>query len=105
MGVVHGLDADWVDMDNDPLVARLRGLKWADVPTDVRARCWERINNRMAVADDGAPMPPAAAARDTRERYDFSRRRLPGRVAVAQAWSRRPTTVPALAPARPLLPA
>ncbi|HVE68130.1 MAG TPA: hypothetical protein VNB64_06065 [Solirubrobacteraceae bacterium] len=102
MGVVHGLDADWVENDNDPLVARLRGLKWAEVPTDVRARCWERINNRMAVVDDGAP---AAAAHDSRERYDFTRRRLPGRVAVAQAWSRRPATAAGLAPARPLLPA
>jgi hypothetical protein len=102
MGVVHGLDADWVDLDNDPLVERLRALKWADVPSDVRARCWERINHRMAALEDSVPQPPAAAARDSRERYDFSRRRLPGRVAVAQAWSRRTTPVPALS-ARPLL--
>jgi hypothetical protein len=103
MGVVHGLDADWMEMENDPLVERLRALKWADVPGDMRARCWERINTRMSSLDAGAPAPPTAAARESGERYDFSRRRLAGREAVAQAWSRRPLHVPALAHARPLL--
>lgn len=105
MGVVHGLDADWVDLDNDPLVQRLRGLQWADVPDDVRARCWERISSRMAAMEDREPAPPAAAARNTGERYDFTRRLIPGRLAVAHGWSRRQSHVPvrALAHARPIL--
>jgi len=103
MGVVHGLDADWVDLEHDPLVRRLRGLQWADVPDDVRARCWHRISTRMAAVEERAPVPPAAAARDTGERYDFSRRRVQARLAVAQGWARRPSHVPALAPVRPLM--
>lgn len=103
MGVVHGLDADWVDLDSDPLVRRLRGLQWADVPSDVRTRCWERINARMATLESNAPAPPAAAVRNTGERYDFSRRLIPSRAAVAHGWARRPSHVPALAHARPLL--
>ena len=103
MGVVHGLDADWVEMENDPLVERLRALKWADVPTDVRARCWERINTRMSTLEESAPAAPTAAARDTGERYEFTRRLLPSRLAVAQGWSRLPSHVPALAPTRPLV--
>ena len=103
MGVVHGLDADWVDLDNDPLVSRLRGLQWADVPSDVRTRCWERISSRMSTLEDKAPTAPAAAVRNTGERYDFTRRLKPARLAVAHGWSRRPSHVPALAHARPLL--
>jgi hypothetical protein len=103
MGVVHGLDADWVDLENDPLVRRLRALQWADVPSDVRTRCWERISNRMATLEDKAPVPPAAAVRGDGERYEYTRRRMAPRLAVAQGWSRRPMHVPALAHARPLL--
>jgi hypothetical protein len=102
MGVVHGLDADWLDLNDDPLVGRLRVLRWADVPEDVRTRCWERISTRMSAVED-RPARPTAAARDAGERYDFSRRRIPMRLAVAQGWARRPTHVPALAHARPLL--
>jgi hypothetical protein len=103
MGVVHGLDADWMDLNSDPLVSRLRGLQWADVPDDVRARCWERINGRVATVEARSPAPPAAAARDTGERYDFTRRLIPSRLAVAQGWSRRASHGAGLAHARPLL--
>ena len=103
MGVVHGLDADWVDLDNDPLVRRLRGLQWAEVPSDVRARCWERISARVTTMEDKPAPSQRTALRNVGERYDFTRRLMPSRLAVAQGWSRRPSHVPALAHARPVL--
>lgn len=103
MGVVHGLDADWMDLEGDPIVSRLRGLQWATITDDVRTRCWERVSGRLATLEERPPTPPAAAVRDTGDRYEFTRRLMPARLAVAHGWSRRPSHVPALAPVRPLL--
>jgi hypothetical protein len=88
---LHEMDPDWINPENDPLVRRLRDLEWAKVSSELRDRCWERINNRMTEMPVPEPVSqPFAPLRDVGERYDFSRRQVPCRDAVAQAWSRRP---------------
>ena len=98
MVVIDELDADWAYLESDPLVGRLRALRWTDVPGDVRERCWERVSAHL-VAMPGAPTRPVprSAARDTGERYDFSRRLVPRRLSAAQGWARRPMHISALA--------
>jgi hypothetical protein len=96
--VIDELDADWAYLERDPLIGRLRALQWTDVPGDVRERCWERVSAHLAAVPD-APRTdrPRTAARDTGERYDFSRRLATRRLSVAQGWARRPIHVSALA--------
>ena len=90
MVALHELNHDWIDPDNDPLVRRLRDLEWTQASPEVRERCWEGINERMAAAVAAQPVgQPVGSLRDVAERYDFSRRQAPCRDAVAQAWSRR----------------
>lgn len=50
MVVIDELQADWAYLERDPLIGRLRALKWADVPGGVRDRCWERVNMKVAQA-------------------------------------------------------
>jgi hypothetical protein len=90
---VNELDAEWMGSE-DPLVHRLRNLEWANVSPEVRARCWKRINQRVVEqpspngkASDAASL---SRARDTGERYAFSRRESLRRPAVAHAWRRAP---------------
>jgi hypothetical protein len=62
--------------DDDPLVRRLRGMKWAEVPTDVRERCWDQIKQRIERLERQGMFPAAQATPEVNcERYGFSRRR------------------------------
>src|SRR3954466_15595289 len=82
--------------ENDELVRRLRELQWPSVRPEVRERCWDAFNMRLAerlgsVEDE--PRPRRNAAR----RLDFSRRRTAPNVPPAlgtcgrRAWTARPT--------------
>jgi hypothetical protein len=97
--VINELDADWAYLERDPLIGRLRALKWTDTPGDVRERCWESVSSHLAAMPDApsATDRPRTAARQTGERYDFSRRLMTRRLSVAQGWARRPIHVSALA--------
>ena len=33
--------------DDDPLVRRLRSMKWNDMPAEIRERCWDQIERRL----------------------------------------------------------
>ena len=46
----QGLPGSAVD---DDLVRRLRGLKWPEVPPDVKDRCWEQFRERIERQQDG----------------------------------------------------
>jgi hypothetical protein len=88
MATVDSRSRDWVYLEDDPLVGRLRRLQWAEVSPEIRERCWEKISARIS------EMQPREASSDGRvraigDRYAFSRRQTPCRVAVAQAWAAR----------------
>jgi hypothetical protein len=86
VATVDGCRHEWLYAEDDPLVGRLRCLQWAEVPSEVRERCWERISSRIAELQARDQTPPAPLI-DTGERYAFSRRQAPCRLAVAQIWS------------------
>jgi hypothetical protein len=85
---------DWYDAEADVLAERLRRLEWPSVDNEVRDRCWEQFNQRMASLDGETTSPERARAR-VGDRYTCSRRILPtggliagGRLAAAQTWAR-----------------
>jgi hypothetical protein len=62
--------------DDDPLVCRLRAMKWAEVPTDVRERCWGAIKHQIDDLERQGVLPGAGPNLDVNcDRYGFSRRR------------------------------
>lgn len=73
----------------DPLVRRLRGLDWAEVPADVRERCWESISSRIsAVQAREARQTVHQRAAGCGERYAFSRL-APAQISSRGGWGRR----------------
>lgn len=99
---------DWLQNEDDELVRRLRNLEWPRVRPELRQRCWEEFSRRIAEKQKEEDSSRAAydftrrtelarrPAFNVGERYEFSRRLLPARVAVAQSWSRRRSPARAL---------
>jgi hypothetical protein len=70
----HELASD----DDDPVVRRLRAMRWAQIPDDIRERCWEDIRRRLDEREGAAGDRRQRPARDVNgDRYAFSRRREP----------------------------
>jgi len=40
-------DFEWLESEDDPLVRRLRNLKWPEVRPELRERCWKAICERV----------------------------------------------------------
>lgn len=59
------LEDDFEDEEdeNDPLVQRLRQLKWPEVPAEVRERCWREFQERIARKERGEPEPEKFSSR------------------------------------------
>ena len=80
----------WLRPEHDELVARLRKLEWLEVQPQLRDRCWENFNNRLASPGETAPRGRHAA-----QRYACTRRGesiLPvsgARMSVARALAAR----------------
>jgi hypothetical protein len=65
---------DWIWAADDPLVHRLRTMKWTEAPADARERCWDAIKERVALLD--SPRPALDLQRGPElncDRYGFSR--------------------------------
>ena len=81
--------------EGDELVRRLRELQWPSVRTEVRERCWNAFNQRLAdrlVAVEERHV----GRRNAASRLDYSRRALTAKVPPAQmgrtrSWTARPT--------------
>src|SRR3954453_15224392 len=103
MGAFEDIVSGWgMEEDEDPLLERLRRLEWVEVPSEVRARCWEAISARIDAKEqsvNGAEAHPADELRGARvgEQHSFSRCPAPIRPAVAHAWSRPKHARPARA--------
>lgn len=80
--------------DSDELVRRLRALQWPSVRADVRERCWDSFNRRLA---ERLGEPEPKHSRNAGSRLDYSRRGTTTKVPPAQAgcrtrsWTARPT--------------
>src|SRR5436309_2549445 len=86
---------DWTESQEDPLVARLRALRWSPAPQEVRERCWRRIRERVAelkAEKEAERVDPTQ--RDQCERHGYTRPqalRRPGlgqRPALLESFSR-----------------
>lgn len=80
--------------DSDELVRRLRHLQWPSVRSDVRDRCWQAFDRRLA----GRPGEPELKySRNAGSRFDYRRRSVTAKVPAAQtglgprSWAARPT--------------
>jgi hypothetical protein len=82
--------------ESDELVRRLRELQWPSVRPEVRERCWDAFNRRLAerlVPVDEAPQSRRSAG----TRLDYTRRTTVAKVPPAiascrsRAWTARPT--------------
>jgi hypothetical protein len=72
--------------EDDPLVRRLRGMEWAEVPAEVRERCWQQISKRIDQLGTQGILPTMSHDHESScERYTFSRRPVPCHSSVAQA--------------------
>jgi hypothetical protein len=74
--------------DDDPLVRRLRGMKWAEVPVEVRERCWGEIKHRIDDLESQGLFPVSPRRPEVNcERYGFSRRLVPCEHGVSHSGS------------------
>jgi hypothetical protein len=104
MAAIDESQLDWVDSEDDPLVARLRALRWAPAPDEVRERCWQRIRERVAELKAEKERPPVdPTRRDQCERNGFTRPLALRRPALAQTLSRSFERRTAVAQQPPLL--
>lgn len=61
--------------DDDPLVRRLRTMKWTEAPAGVRERCWMEIEKRIDALEHRGLLPGSRPVVEVNcERYGFSRR-------------------------------
>lgn len=83
MSSLDDLDEDWLDVDEDELVDRLRSVRWPGAPDGLRERCWQGIAARVPDLEQrnlngrGATMT-RVSPKDALGRYDFSPRRPQG---------------------------
>ena len=84
MAIADDIFHDWPGGDDGALEARLRGLKWAEAPADVRERCWRRLNEWMGEQGDERSGPDDP---DHCDRHPFSRRPPPRRRTLAERWA------------------
>ncbi len=98
-------NGEWLDLEDDELVGRLRRLEWPTVDPEFRQRCWEEFTRRAereGLWDLRADGPPPKPLRET-ERHEFTRRPVPAlgpsvlgaRVASANSLSRPRAARPA----------
>lgn len=89
------LNFEPIHSDNDELVRRLRHLEWPAVRPEVRERCWNAFNHRLA--ERLIPVEEEQPRRNAGTRLDYRRRTQDAHVAPAQigfgrrSWSARPT--------------
>jgi hypothetical protein len=88
---------DWIDSDSDPLVSRLRALRSTEAPAEVRERCWQQLQARIAEMH-GEPEPERPLPEELRDydRLTFTVRVEPRRTTLAERCS-RPRALSALA--------
>ncbi|MEA2495713.1 MAG: hypothetical protein QOJ29_3624 [Thermoleophilaceae bacterium] len=90
------ISVETIHTENDELTRRLRGLQWPSASTEVRERCWDAFNARLAKRlgpGDKDPRPRRNAA----SRLEYRRRAVALNIPPAQitsgrrAWAARPT--------------
>lgn len=85
-------DGERIWADDDPLVLRLRAMTWAEVPTDVRERCWHEIEKRIDDLERQGILPISSPLREVNvENYGFSRRPVPCTSGMRQEAGNSPT--------------
>jgi hypothetical protein len=90
------IDFEPLQTESDELVRRLRELQWPSVRPEVRERCWDSFNRRLAERL-GPSDEPAPSRRNAGSRLDYSRRTIAAKVPPAiascrsRAWTARPT--------------
>lgn len=97
----------WSDPDDDdPLVRRLRNLRWADVTPELRESCWRDFCRLIEEREPGRAVSAADGRRDDVDRawrLDYTRRRgnahgvVSGqRMVTSRSWARDRQLRPAL---------
>ena len=72
-------------IEGDALVRRLTDLEWAPVPDELRERCWEDFERRIAQnGDSPGAMARSRAAFNVGERYEMRRFAPARRLALAE---------------------
>jgi hypothetical protein len=72
--------------DDDPLVRRLCAMEWAEVPAEVRERCWQQTSKRIDELEKQGILPTTKHDTESScERYAFSRRAAPCKVSAPRA--------------------
>jgi hypothetical protein len=90
------INFETIQPENDELIRRLRELQWPSVRTEVRDRCWDAFNARLAERlgpsdEDLRPRRTAAS------RLEYRRRAAAPNIPPAlitsgrRAWTARPT--------------
>jgi hypothetical protein len=85
----NDVQRDWLDGYDDPLVARLRALRLARAPAEVRERCWEQIKARIEEPQAEFEADDLAEGRLREvDRFTFTVRNELRRPTLADRWSR-----------------
>jgi hypothetical protein len=93
MTAENDFNFDFVDSPNDPLVTRLRALRMAEAPAEVRERCWQQLQARIAEGLLAEVEQPEISTERLREcdRFTFTVRLEPRRPTLADRWASMPS--------------